>query len=184
MKLRNRTWNRYWEPFMKKYGCEYICELGIRKGANFHEMIKHGPKLAVAVDSWIDDGVASRNDYPYSQIVLNKQYEDFVTSVQGKPFVKTYREYTFNAVRHFEDNFFDLIYIDADHSYEGCLRDIEDWYPKVKKGRFLLGDDYRKYEGKHAVIKFGVIEAVNEFVKKNNLHLFELRRHGWGLIKR
>ena len=184
MKLRNRTWNRYWEPFMRKYQCNYICELGVCKGANFYEMIKHGPKLAVAVDSWIDDGVTSRNDGEYSQEVLDKQYEDFAMSTADKPFVKIYREYTFDAAAHFKDNYFDLIYIDADHSYEGCLRDIEDWYPKVRKGGFLLGDDYRIYEGRRAGIKFGVIEAVNEFAKKNGLHIFELRKFGWGIIKK
>lgn len=183
-KLRNRTWTRVWDSFMTKYQCDYICELGVCRGANFYEMIKHGPKLAVAVDSWIDDGVISRNDGGYSQEILNKQYEDFATSVSDKPFVKIYREYSFNAVKHFEDNYFDLIYIDADHSYEGCLRDIEDWYPKVKRGKFLLGDDYTVYEGKHAGVKFGVIEAVNDFAKKNNLEFFELRNFGWGLIKK
>jgi hypothetical protein len=87
-------------------------------------------------------------------------------------------------VKRFKDNIFDLIYVDADHSYEGCLRDIEDWYPKVKKGKFLIGDDYMPYEGRHKDIKFGVIEAVNEFVTKNNLRLFEVRNHGWAIIKR
>ena len=184
MKLRNRTRNRCWEPFMRKYKCDYICELGVCKGANFYEMIKHDPKLAVAIDSWIDDGVVSRNDGKYSQAELDKQNQDFVSSVSDKPFVKVYREYTFEAVRHFKDNYFDLVYIDADHSYEGCLRDIEAWYPKVKGGKFLIGDDYRIYEGRHAEIKFGVIEAVNEFVKKNKLDLFMVRRFGWAIVKR
>jgi hypothetical protein len=48
MKLRNRTWVRVWDEFMKKYNCDYICELGVCKGANFHEMIKKNPTLAVA----------------------------------------------------------------------------------------------------------------------------------------
>jgi hypothetical protein len=147
-------------------------------------MIKKNPTLAVAVDSWIDDGLVSRNDGKFSQEELDKQYQDFISSVSDKPFVKVYRKYTFDAVKRFKDNIFDLIYVDADHSYEGCLRDIEDWYPKVKKGKFLIGDDYMPYEGRHKDIKFGVIEAVNEFVTKNNLRLFEVRNHGWAIIKR
>lgn len=183
MRLRNKTWDRYWEPFMTKYQCDYICELGVSQGRNFLEMIRHNPKLAVAVDSWIDDGVVSRNDAFHSQEILNKQYEDFAKNVSDKPFVKLFREYTFEAVKHFEDNFFDLVYIDADHSYEGCLRDIEDWYPKIKKGGIMLGDDYRIYEGRRPGIEFGVIQAVNEFAKKNHLQVFEVRRYGWGLLK-
>lgn len=188
LKVRDRTGTLVWEPFMKKYQCDYICELGVCNGANFYEMIKHSPKLAVAIDSWIEDEMISRNDGRYSQEVLDKQYENFAISISDKPFVKIYREYSFNAVKYFKDNYFDLVYIDADHSYEGCLRDLEDWYPKVKKGKFLLGDDYRVYEGKgkRVGIKFGVIEAVNEFAKKNNLDFIELRRGrrvGWGIIK-
>ncbi len=177
-----RTYNT-WEPFMRKHSCWVICEIGVCGGINFREMIKHGPKLAVAIDSWVNDGITSRNDGGYSQETMNQQCEEFTKSMSDKPFVNIYREYSFDAVKHFEDNYFDVVYIDADHSYEGCLRDLEDWYPKVKKGRFLLGDDYRIYKGKRPGVKFGVIEAVNEFAKKNNLEFFELSKYGWGMIK-
>lgn len=185
--LQKVRWKRkhyVWEPFMRKYNCNIICEIGVCRGNNFREMIKHNPKVAVAVDSWVDDGAVSRNDGGYSQEELNKQYEDFKKSMSDKPFVKIYREYSFDAVKNFEGNYFDLVYIDADHSYKGCLRDINDWYPKVLKGRFLLGDDYRIYEGKRPGVSFGVIEAVNTFAKKNNLEFFELRNFGWGIIKK
>lgn len=66
-----------WEPFMKKYNCEYVCELGVDQGKNFLEMIKHRPKLAVAVDSWIEDGTISRNDGHYTQKQLDQLYENF-----------------------------------------------------------------------------------------------------------
>lgn len=185
--LQAVRWKRrhyVWESFMRKYQCNYICELGVYKGTNFYEMTRHSPKLAVAVDSWIDDGTVSRNDGRHSQEILDKLCEDFTISVSDKPFVKIYREYTFDAVKHFKNSYFDLVYIDADHSYEGCLRDINDWYPKVKKGRFLLGDDYRIYEGRHEGVKFGVIEAVGKFAKINNLNFFQLSNYGWGIIKK
>lgn len=37
---------------------------------------------------------------------------------------------------------FDLIYIDADHSYEGVRGDIEAYTPLLKDGGILFGDDY------------------------------------------
>lgn len=167
---------------MRKYDCQIVCEVGVQRGVNFANIIKHNPKLAVAVDCWIDDGVASRNDGRFSQKVFDEQYEDFRKSVDGKPFVKIYRGYSFDAVKSFEDGYFDVVYIDADHSFESCLRDIEDWYPKVKKGRFLLGDDYRV--SRYTRTSFGVIQAVSEFTKKNNLKSFELPRYGWAIIKK
>lgn len=180
--VRRKRRHYVWEAFMRKYNCDIIGEIGVCKGANFYEMIKHNPKVAVAIDSWIDDGTISRNDSGYTQEMLNQQYEEFTKSMTDKSFVKIYREYSFDAAAHFKDNYFDLIYIDADHSYEGCLRDIEDWYSKVKKGGFLLGDDYRIYKGRLPNIKFEVIEAVNEFTRKNNLKFFELPNYGWGIL--
>lgn len=180
-RLTKKHYPYLWEPFMRKYNCQVLAEIGVCKGVNFAQMINHNPKVAVAVDSWIEDGVIYRNDGRYPQEILDQQYQQFKKSVEGKPFVKIYREYSFDAVKHFPDNYFDLVYIDADHSYEGCKRDLEDWYPKVKEGGFLVGDDYRVSNYR---VKFGVIEAVNEFTKKNNLEFFELPSYAWAIIKK
>ena len=48
----------------------------------------------------------------------------------------------------------DLVYIDADHSYEGCTQDIRLYRSKAKM--VLCGDDYIDRPG------FGVIRAVTE----------------------
>ena len=175
---------RIWKPFMEKYHCDVICEIGVREGYNFERMIEHTPREAVAVDLWGDDGVMARNDIALSQTRLDKQCENFKNRVEGKPFTRVHiiRDYSFNAVKNFPDEYFDLVYIYADHTYEGCLRDILDWYPKVKKGGFLLGDDYRRHKTRTGV-KFGVIEAVNRFTHDNNLSFFVFPRSKWGLIK-
>ena len=183
--LTTMKWNRkyrIWEPFMRKYHCDVICEIGVREGRNFDKMIHHKPKVAVAVDIWKDDGVISRNDTAYSQERLDDQYRRFLKGSGSKPFVQTYREYSFDAVKRFPDEYFDLIYIDADHTFEGCYRDIIDWYPKVKKGGFLLGDDYRRHKTRTGV-KFGVIDAVVKFALDNNLSFFVFPRSKWGLVR-
>lgn len=180
--LRFNKQYRLWEPFMKKYGCDVICEVGIRNGYNFEKMIKHNPHVAVAIDSWKNDKVIGRNDKAFPQDELDRQYEDFKNRLKDKAFVQIYKEYSFDAVKRFDDNYFDFVYIDADHTYEGCLRDILDWYPKVKKGRFLLGDDYvhhKTYTG----VQYGVIEAVNEFARSNSLSFFVFPRSKWGIVK-
>jgi len=179
LKFTNKR--RIWKPFMEKYNCQKIAEIGVFEGFNFNLMIQHNPEIAVGVDAWIDDGVISRNDCGYSQERLNKMYNDVMEMIKDKPFVKIYREYTFDAASRFPDEYFDLIYIDADHTYEGCLEDIKVWYPKVKKGGFITGDDYSHYRAKYTGVKFGVIEAVNEFFKDNMI--YELPRCGWAVIK-
>jgi predicted O-methyltransferase YrrM len=41
-----------------------------------------------------------------------------------------------------EDASLDLVFIDADHSEEAVLRDLEAWVPKVKPGGLIAGHDY------------------------------------------
>jgi predicted O-methyltransferase YrrM len=36
----------------------------------------------------------------------------------------------------------DCLYIDADHSCEGCAADLAAWVPHVRPGGLLMGDDY------------------------------------------
>jgi hypothetical protein len=171
---------------MSKHHLDIICEIGVRDGLNFKQLIKHNPKLAVAVDCWIDDGVIGRNDLCYTQDVLNKQYETFKLEMANKPFVDIRRGYSFDMVVGFPDEFFDFIYIDADHTYEGIKRDLIDWYPKVKVGGVFCGHDYtNKTHGSiRGPFKFGVARAVDEFVKDNNIKTFFTAPNlVWGIIK-
>lgn len=172
-----------WKSFMEKYKCDTICEVGIRFGKNFGYFIEREPKLAVAIDIWKDDGVLSRNDDGFKQLELDKQYDDFKERMKDKPFVKIYREYSNEAVKYFPDEYFDFVYIDADHTYEGSLEDIKCWYPKVKRGKILVGDDYRRAISKTGV-RFGVRQAVWEFVKQNNLQFYVMPRYKWIIIRR
>ncbi len=66
----------------------------------------------------------------------------------------------------FPDNYFDFVYIDADHRYEYVVLDIEFWLPKVKKGGILGGHDYGNEAGvKKAVDEwFEGIELLDNFV--------------------
>lgn len=165
-----------WEPFLRKYHCDIVCELGVFAGGNFFEMIKHQPKLAVAVDTWKNDGVHTPKDAKYTQEFLENQYQDFKKKVAHLAYVKVVRSLTTTASFGFPDRYFDFVYIDADHSVTGCENDILHWYPKVKPGKFLAGHDYRR--------GFGVVEAVDRFVKANNLDLMRLPPSTWAIIKK
>ncbi len=178
-----RRKRRVWKPFMEKYNCQKIAELGVFEGFNFNLMIEHNPEVAVGVDMWINDGVVARNDCGYPQERLNSMHQCVLDMTKDKPFVNIMRMYTHDAVKFFPDEYFDLIYIDADHTYEGCKADIEAWYPKLRKGGFFTGDDYTRYRAKYTGVIFGVVEAVNEFGKKQGLPVYELSQHGWSMTK-
>jgi predicted O-methyltransferase YrrM len=57
----------------------------------------------------------------------------------------------------------DAIFIDGDHSYEGCMADLEAWWPKCKKDGFFFGHD--------AGLDFGVEKAVRDFADRYDLHM-------------
>jgi predicted O-methyltransferase YrrM len=56
----------------------------------------------------------------------------------------------------------DLVFIDGDHSYEGCKGDIQAWLPRIKPGGFLVLHDYRKPAGDKP--HPGVDQAVDELL--------------------
>lgn len=61
----------------------------------------------------------------------------------------------------------DVLFIDGDHSYEGCKRDIEAWLPFVKEGGVLLFHDCDESSP-------GVVQAVAEFVNTHTVASWQL----------
>jgi predicted O-methyltransferase YrrM len=75
-----------------------------------------------------------------------------------------------DAVNSFQDNSIDFLFIDADHTYEGCKQDIELWLPKVKTGGVIAGHDYDWAGVKQAVDeKFGnrVVKPFTSWIVQN-----------------
>ncbi len=54
----------------------------------------------------------------------------------------------------------DLIYIDAGHSYKEAFNDIDQYWPLVRPGGILLGDDFIAPEVYRAVIDFAKINGL------------------------
>lgn len=65
------------------------------------------------------------------------------------------------------DGFLHLVYIDADHSYEGVFRDLRAWTPKVKRGGVVALHDFLNPA-------YGVQKAVEDFCADNfKIHIIE-----------
>lgn len=46
------------------------------------------------------------------------------------------------ALKGIADGSLDFVFIDADHTYEGCKKDILAWAPKVRSGGLIAGHDF------------------------------------------
>jgi len=142
-----------------------VAELGVFVGALSRELLKRPDLTLYMIDNWStvhSKEYMATNDF-HSTLSGEKQEsyynrsKNLETEFPGR--AKVVRMDTVEASEQFEDGFFDLVFIDADHSYEGCKRDIIAWSPKT---RILSGHDY---ENNTQDFKFGVTEAVDEFFK-------------------
>lgn len=121
-----------------------------------------------AIDPWINENGTFNNN------IYNK-FIGKTAPYAGK--LNVIKNFSVDASKQFEDNSIDLIFIDADHSYESAKEDIGVWYPKVRSGGILSGHDY--LNDKFARCKaFGsdrgkceVKKAVDEFVNGKSLKL-------------
>ena len=91
--------------------------------------------------------------------------------------VEFVKKFSIDAVKDFNDNSLDFVFIDANHDYKWVKEDIELWSKKVKKGGIVSGHDYSEYH-------FEVRKAVDEWVAKKNISpLFLIGDKVWFYVK-
>jgi Methyltransferase domain len=130
------------------------------------------PTRLCLVDSW-----EHRSEEKYEQTCyggaaatgqagMDAIYESVINRFQaeidsGKVLIRRARSE--DAAASFDVESLDWVYIDADHSYEGVKRDLNAYFPLVKPGGILAGDDYGQ---KGTWYGLGVAEAVDEFAER------------------
>jgi len=70
----------------------------------------------------------------------------------------------------------DAIYLDAGHDYEHVWSDITGWWPIVRPGGVMFGDDYHPHW-------HGLISAVNKFADANKVMVRKTFEHKWVIEK-
>ncbi|MBT4497523.1 MAG: class I SAM-dependent methyltransferase [Gemmatimonadetes bacterium] len=89
--------------------------------------------------------------------------------------MEVHRNYSSQVIDRFPDGYFDWIYVDALHTYEGVSADLNQFAPKVKADGFILGHDYTNCLAAQEM-SFGVVEAVDDFVRQST-HQFAALTH-------
>lgn len=137
-----------------------LCEVGVYAGESAAIFLDSGKFTTVTcVDVWTDPTVEAAFDR------FHAQHADRVTKVKAR---------SPQAATLFPDESFDVVYIDADHTYEAVAADIRAWHPKVKTGGWICGHDY-------GWPWLGVIRAVGELLGKPK---YVMRDGSWMFRKR
>jgi len=119
-------------------------EIGAFYGANVIEVAKtyglHNESKLYCVDPWED-----YDDYPEYKGEISHIYDIFMKNISEsghKEKIKINRGLSNIEVPKYEDEFFDIIYIDGNHEPEYVLEDAVLSFRKLKKGGYMIFDDY------------------------------------------
>jgi len=157
-------------------------EIGVYKGwLSGRLLAANGTMFLHMVDPWTSDVAESyaTTDDRLARFT-QEQHDDAMRQAleSVKPFsgrYKVHRMPSIEAAALFEPESIDFVFIDGDHSYEGCAADIKAWFPKLKPGGLLSGHDYRDERN------YGVQRAVHEFLGDRELRLG--LNHTWFITK-
>ncbi len=122
-----------------------ICaEIGVLEGYYSKKILEQNPKTLYLVDVWMP----LEN---YEDITNNINYPDAFAKIKNLSASYTnkcviIKDTSIQTSKRFKNNFFDFIYIDANHCYEEIKKDVLAWFPKVKSGGVLSGHDYLKFK--------------------------------------
>lgn len=152
-------------------------EIGTFRGINAHSILSFLPietlylidpylKYEEYTEKWIPDH--SQSDFDNDYLIAKKRLQKHSGKIQ---FIKLTSE---QAIRLscLIPNDLDFVYIDGNHDYDYVKKDLELYYPKLKGGGVLGGDNFE--------VEFhGVPRAVLEFVDAKNLKLYGLDKDWW-----
>ena len=158
--LRKRLAQLAWR---RKY--QIGAEIGVYKG-EFSEILLARSSLhkLYCIDTWQNDAMIWKKIPEPNKIYENcanrlKKFGKRVEMIQGE---------STQVVKQFKQHSLDFIYLDADHTYNAVLKDLQAWYNKVKPGGMFAGHDfYNRYTRKSRILYKGVEKALEEFLPQD-----------------
>jgi len=138
-------------------------EVGVQYGKFARIILSSWGGHLTMVDAWKE---FSKEEYVdlanVSELTHLRNMAWAVENVQ--PFIGRYeivRALSYEAANRHADKSLDFVYLDADHSYAGVMKDLKAWSPKVRNGGMMCGHDY--LDAKIPEGDFGVKSAVLDF---------------------
>ena len=147
----------------------HFVEMGSWKGKSSTymavEILNSGKRIKFdCVDTWngSEEHLDKNNDsYEPLLEIPNGLYNEFLKNIHPvKSVINPIRMSSIEASKLYKDNSLDFIFIDGAHDYKSVKEDVEHWFPKLKIGGYISGDDYAWPS---------VSNAVNEYFGKKNV---------------
>jgi hypothetical protein len=139
-----------------------VLEIGVWKGRSSHAILSamlEGTQPInskyFAIDNWSKDSNEDIKEVMHDFFHLCKNFGHSIG-------IEIYDRSSIEVIPLFPDDYFDLVFLDGDHSYETLIQELKMIYPKVHKFGFILGHDYR------ILVQDRVVKAVNEFFGSGN----------------
>ena len=144
-------------------------ELGVWTGnsiAYLANLVKDRANLKIyGVDMFENSNYINVKGISKEEIINMYEIYNYNLRKKGvRRWIKDIKGCSWEVADRFENEHFDFIFIDADHSYEALIKDIRAWYPKIKEHGILAGHDWEWAS---------VQKAVNEFFKKDYLEFYK-----------
>lgn len=124
-------------------GFKVGAEIGTERGWYAEVLLKQNPKLHLhCIDPWVAyaSGV-ERHSLPQ---FMSDAYEEAQKRTKGFKCSMICEE-SMKALKRFENNSLDFVYIDGDHRYEPVINDLTEWSKKVRPGGIISGHDLTHY---------------------------------------
>ncbi len=131
------------------------------------DLIDQFPKGAVIAELGVERGRFSRailaQARPAELHLVDLDFSLLARDVAKSPLIRRHQGPTVEIAGQFPDGHFDVVYVDADHTFEGVTADIRAWAPKVKPGGLMAFNDFARIL-RPTLGTFGVHQAVMDFI--------------------
>jgi Methyltransferase domain len=158
-----------------------ICEVGVALGTFSKHLIQTlRPSSFHGLDLFMLHLQAELWGQKTSDVLLGMTHADFYRhTMKDQPAVVSVREGpSQETLAQYPDEYFDMIYVDADHTYAGVKADAELAARKVKPAGVLVFNDYLFFDPLLNA-EYGVVPVVNEMVAHQGWKVigFALQKH-------
>lgn len=169
---------------INNFNLKIIAEVGVAFGGHLEKILSTtNIEQAYAIDPYILFD-SSTDSFAYQGANYNQQdYDELflftkerLENINKK--ITFFRDTSINASIKIKDDYLDIVFIDAEHTFDALKKDLKIWESKVKTGGIISGHDYN--HGNFPDVK----KVIDAWVIEKNYELNVERGYVWWVIKK